>query len=132
MYMWFGPEVSIMANKKTKKGTKQNAASSPAQEASKASAKKVDAKKAAAKKASSAQKATKKDKKNAKPGMFARAKKYIGSIRTEMRRVVWPSKKELVNYSVAVIVSLIVVGVVIAVLDAVIGEGLVLFSGLRS
>lgn len=132
MYMWFGPEVSIMANKKTKKGTKQNAASSPAQEASKASAKKVDAKKAAPKKASSAQKATKKDKKNAKPGMFARAKKYIGSIRTEMRRVVWPSKKELVNYSVAVIVSLIVVGVVIAVLDAVIGEGLVLFSGLRS
>lgn len=137
MYMWFGPEVSIMANKKTKKGTKQNAAPSPAQEASKASAKKVDAKKAApkkdaAKKASSAQKATKKDKKNAKPGMFARAKKYIGSIRTEMRRVVWPSKKELVNYSVAVIVSLIVVGVVIAVLDAVIGEGLVLFSGLRS
>ena len=75
-------------------------------------------------------KKSKKDK-NEKPGMIARAKKYLGSIRSEMKRVVWPSKKELINYSVAVIVSLIVVGVVIAALDAVISEGLVLFSGLR-
>ena len=72
-----------------------------------------------------------KNKKGAKPGLFARAKKYLGSVRTEMRRVTWPSKKELINYSVAVCISLIVVGVVIAALDMVIGEGLALFSGLR-
>ncbi len=48
-----------------------------------------------------------------------------------MKRVVWPSKKELINYSVAVCVSLLVVGVVIALLDMLIGEGLVLFSSLR-
>ena len=48
-----------------------------------------------------------------------------------MKRVVWPTKKELVNYSVVVCVSLVVVGVAIALLDLVIGEGLVLFSGLR-
>ena len=48
-----------------------------------------------------------------------------------MKRVTWPTKKELVNYSVAVCVSLVVVGIAIAVLDLVIGEGLMLFAGLR-
>ena len=43
----------------------------------------------------------------------------------------WPDKKELVNYSVVVCASLIVVGVVIALLDAGFGEALALFSGLR-
>lgn len=66
-----------------------------------------------------------------KPGLIARGKAYMASVRSEMKRVVWPSKSELVNYTVAVCASLIVVGVVIAVLDLVIGEGLVLFAGLR-
>ena len=69
--------------------------------------------------------------KNANPTFFGKVKNYFKAVRTEMRRVVWPTKKELGNYSVAVICSLIVVGVVIAILDMVIGEGLVLFSGLR-
>ncbi|WP_443812873.1 preprotein translocase subunit SecE [Collinsella sp.] len=70
-------------------------------------------------------------KSDAKPGLIARGKAYMTSVRSEMKRVVWPSKSELVNYTVAVCASLIVVGVVIAVLDLVIGEGLVLFAGLR-
>ena len=41
------------------------------------------------------------------------------------------AQKELVNYSVVVCASLIVVGVVIALLDAGFGEALALFSGLR-
>ena len=121
-----------MANKKNKKKSAQNApASSAKAEPKKAAAKETPKKSllASVKKDTPAKK-SKKDK-NEKPGMIARAKKYLGSIRSEMKRVVWPSKKELINYSVAVIVSLIVVGVVIAALDAVISEGLVLFSGLR-
>lgn len=73
-------------------------------------------------------KAKKSDK---KPGIIARAKAYMASVRSEMKRVVWPSKNELVSYTVAVCASLLVVGVVIAVLDLVIGEGLVLFASLR-
>lgn len=72
-----------------------------------------------------------KAKKNEKKGFFGSIKAYLGSVRSEMKRVVWPTKKELVNYTIAVCVSLIVVGVVIAVLDAVIGTGLVAFAGLR-
>ena len=72
-----------------------------------------------------------KSKKNEKPGFFARTKKYFASVKSEMKRVTWPDKKELVNYSVFVCASLIVVGVVIALLDAGFGEALALFSGLR-
>ncbi|MBS6598513.1 MAG: preprotein translocase subunit SecE, partial [Collinsella sp.] len=55
----------------------------------------------------------------------------FASVKSEMKRVTWPDKKELVNYSVVVCASLIVVGVVIALLDAGFGEALALFSGLR-
>lgn len=74
----------------------------------------------------SAQKKTEK-----KTGLFARGKAYLASVRSEMKRVVWPTKNELVNYTVAVCASLIVVGVAIALLDLVIGQGLVLFASLR-
>lgn len=102
-----------MANKKTKRKSQQG---------SNKAAAKPEVKKTAKVKA--------KDK-NKKPGLFARIKKYFSSVRSEMKRVVWPSKKELINYTVTVCVSLIVVGVVIALLDAGIGQALVAFSGLR-
>lgn len=76
----------------------------------------------------SAEKAKKAEK---KPGLIARAKAYMTSVRSEMKRVVWPTKSELINYTVAVCASLVVVGVAIALLDIVIGEGLVLFASLR-
>lgn len=66
-----------------------------------------------------------------KTGLFVRGKAYLASVRSEMKRVVWPTKNELVNYTVAVCASLIVVGVAIALLDLVIGQGLVLFASLR-
>lgn len=112
-----------MANKKTKnksQGSSQAAASKP--ETKKSANKPAPAKKNA--------KAKNKDK-NKKPGFFARIKKYFASVRSEMKRVVWPTKSELLNYTITVCVSLIVVGVVIALLDAGIGQALVLFSGLR-
>ena len=74
----------------------------------------------------SAQKKTEK-----KTGLFVRGKAYLASVRSEMKRVVWPTKNELVNYTVAVCATLIVVGVAIALLDLVIGQGLVLFASLR-
>lgn len=106
-----------MANKKNKKKAQQPAPANNAAANSKVEAKKNE--KAA------------KSKKNEKPGFFARTKKYFASVKSEMKRVTWPDKKELVNYSVVVCASLIVVGVVIALLDAGFGEALALFSGLR-
>lgn len=117
-----------MANKKNKKKVQQNSESA---KTAAASSSKVEASKAVSKKDAAPAKKAKAKKKNEKPGFFARIKNYFRSVKSEMKRVVWPSKKEFINYSVAVCVSLLVVGVVIALLDMLIGEGLVLFSSLR-
>lgn len=128
-----------MANKKNKKKAtqKKNTAQATSSQATAQAAPKA-ASKAAAKNTkpqrkadAKAAKAKAKDKKNAKPGFFGRIKQYFGAVKSEMRRVTWPSKKDLVNYSVVVIASLVVVGIVIALLDVVVGEGLFLVSGLR-
>ena len=91
---------------------------------------KAGAKKPVANKAAASKKASK-SKKGDKPGFFGGILKYFASVRSEMKRVTWPSKKDLANYSIAVCVSLIVVGLVIAGLDALVSGGLVVFSGLR-
>ena len=54
---------------------------------------------------------------NKKPGLGSRISGYFAAVRTEMKRVVWPSKDELRNYSVAVIVSLVVFGVALWLVD---------------
>lgn len=78
-------------------------------------------------------KAEKKPEKKAdkKPGIFRRMLNYLGDVRSEMRRVVWPSKEELKSYSVAIIVMLIVFGVVIWLVDSGIVAALVGYTGLR-
>ena len=71
------------------------------------------------------------EKKDKKPGLFHRIGNYLGDVRSEMRRVVWPSKDELRTYSVAIVAMLIVFGVVIWLVDSGIVAALVGFTGLR-
>ena len=68
---------------------------------------------------------------NKKPGVFKRLRNYLGAVRSEMRRVVWPSKAELKSYSVAIIAMLIVFGVIIWLVDSGIVAALVGYTGLR-
>ena len=85
-------------------------------------------KKAAKEAKAAAKQESKQDK---KPGIFSRFRTYLGDVRSEMRRVVWPSKDELKTYSVAVIAMLIVFGVVIWLVDSGIVATLVGYTGLR-
>lgn len=119
---------SVAVNAKTAEAKKSSR--KPAEDVAKGVSKYRDAKAERDKEKAKAAKAKEK-KKGGKPGPFARVRNYFASVRSEMRRVTWPSKKELINYSVVVCVSLAIVGVVIALLDFVISEGLFLFSGLR-
>ena len=66
--------------------------------------------------------------KNAKPSFgtrFANFFKGIGksfkNMYHELKKVTWPTKKELLNYSVVVFVFMVVMGVIIGVID--IGAG---------
>ncbi len=65
----------------------------------------------------------KKDK-NKKPGLFARAGKWLRDMRSELKKVQWPTRKQTVNNTLIVIVCVIVVGVFIALFDFVAGEAI--------
>ena len=71
---------------------------------------------------SAAQKAAQKNKKKKESGRF------LQGVKTEMKKVIWPTRKELINYTVMVIVATLVVMAILAVSDAVCAE---LFQLLR-
>ena len=77
------------------------------------------------------EKKVEKKKADKKLGIFRRLLNYLGDVKSEMRRVVWPSKEELKSYSVAIIAMLIVFGIVIWLVDSGIVAALVGFTGLR-
>ena len=71
---------------------------------------------------SAAQKAAQKNKNKKESGRF------LQGVKKEMKKVIWPTRKELINYTVMVIVATLVVMAIIAVSDAVFAE---LFQLLR-
>ena len=78
--------------------------------------------------------AKKKDAKKAdskKPGLVERACTYFKGVKSEIKRVTWPTKNELVKYTGAVLGMLVFFGVLIAVVDAVIVPVLYAYQGLR-
>ena len=71
----------------------------------------------------------KKSDKNAKPGFFARAGKWFRDMRSELKKVQWPTRKQTINNTLIVIVCVIVVGIFIALFDFVAGEAIRLLIG---
>lgn len=122
-----------MANKdRNKRSVRKARAEERARlEAAQAASAPAGSKEAPAKAKAVAKTEKKVEKRDKKPGFFGRIKNYLGAVRSEMRRVVWPSKEELRSYSVAIIGMLIVFGVVIWLVDSGIVAALVGFTGLR-
>ena len=67
-------------------------------------------------------------KKTEKPGFFTRAKNWIVALpgrianafknmAAELKKVAWPSRKDLVNYSIVVIAFVIALAVIVGLLD---------------
>lgn len=54
-------------------------------------------------------------------GFFARLVKGIGckfrEMFYELKKVTWPTKKDMINYSVVVLVFIVIMGVIIGVID---------------
>ena len=67
-------------------------------------------------------KAAKADKKDAKPGFFQRIARWFREMKSELKKVVWPTPKQTVNNTVIVIICVIVVGICIWVFDWLAGE----------
>ncbi len=66
-------------------------------------------------------KSEKVQKKDKKPGVFARIGKWFHELKVEAKKVVWPNRKTVVKNTVVVIVALIVLCAVVTVLDVVFG-----------
>jgi preprotein translocase subunit SecE len=65
-----------------------------------------------------------------KLGIFARISLFIREVIAELRKVIWPTRKELVTYTGVVIVFVLIMAGIVAVLDFVFGRGvLALFGG---
>lgn len=54
-----------------------------------------------------------------KPNIFKRIARYFRDLRSEFKKIVWPSKKQVLNNTLVVIAVVVIVGAFIAGLDSV-------------
>lgn len=124
-----------MANKERKKRSARQARQAERESQQQATlgqqAQAEDPKKSQKAKAASTKSAKATKAKAAKTGFFARIGTYFSTVNSEMKRVVWPNKKEMLNYSVGVIFMLIFFGLVIWLVDTGVVAGLLGLIGLK-
>lgn len=53
-----------------------------------------------------------------KEGFLTRIKKSLKATKSELKKVVWPTKKQLVNNTLIVIAAIIIIGLIIFCLDS--------------
>jgi len=63
-------------------------------------------------------------KKESRPNLFLRFGRFCKDVVAELKRVTWPSKKDLLTYTGAVIVFIVLASALIGALDMVFGEGM--------
>ena len=56
---------------------------------------------------------------NSKAAASGGAGKYVREVRAELKKVVWPTRKEMVNYTIAVFVAVLFISALIGIVDSV-------------
>ena len=69
--------------------------------------------------------------KSASKPISERISRFLKEVRAEMRKVVWPNRKELTTYTIVVIVTVVIVAVFISLVDLGFGQILFLLRRLR-
>jgi preprotein translocase subunit SecE len=64
-----------------------------------------------------------------RPGLGARLALFYRQVISELRKVVWPTRKELLTYTWVVIVFVTVVATIVAVLDLIFAKGVLKVFG---
>jgi preprotein translocase subunit SecE len=83
-------------------------------------------------KAEKAEKAKKTEKKASKPSIFDRVLKWCKEMKSELKKVQWPTRKQTINNTLIVIACVVIVGVFIWVFDFVAGNAIELLISLLS
>lgn len=65
-----------------------------------------------------------------KPALWNKITKFLREVRSEMRKVSWPNRKELITYTIVVLVTVLFVAVFTGVVDVIITAVLNLLSQL--
>lgn len=64
-----------------------------------------------------------------KPGFFSRIGRNLRDLRSEMKKVIWPTKKQLVNNTLVVFIFVAICAIFIGLLDFIFSGALQLFFG---
>jgi len=65
-----------------------------------------------------------------RPGLFARLGTFYRQVIAELRKVIWPTRRELITYTWVVIVFVTVMSLFVAALDLLFGRAvLTIFGG---
>jgi len=67
--------------------------------------------------------------KDAKPGLGARISLFYRQVIAELRKVIWPTRKELVTYTYVVIVFVTAMALFVAALDLIFARGVLAVFG---
>lgn len=66
---------------------------------------------------------------DAKLSVFGRLALFLRQVVAELRKVIWPTRKELVTYTIVVIVFVAVMAAIVAAYDFVFTRGVLLIFG---
>ncbi len=69
--------------------------------------------------------ASKRDPKATASTERATPRQYLSEVKSELRRVSWPTRNEVINYTIVVLVTLALVTGLIALLDFLFSEGVI-------
>jgi preprotein translocase subunit SecE len=58
------------------------------------------------------------EKKEGKMKFGKKAVRLFKEIRSELKKVIWPSRQQLVNYTISVLIACVLIGIVIWIADA--------------
>ena len=83
----------------------------------------------AAKRAAKAEKRALAEQENKKAGLLARIALFFRQVVAELKKVIWPNKRELVNYTWVVLIFVVLMGAFIWVLDFAFGKGVLQIFG---
>lgn len=69
-------------------------------------------------------------KKEKKPNLFTRIGRYFKDVVGELKKLTWPTGKDLAKYTATVLAFIVLFAVVIGVLDFLFGQGFTLLGSL--
>ena len=62
-----------------------------------------------------------------KDGFLKKASRFFKDLKSEMKKVVWPTKKQVLNNTIIVAVVVVIAAVILSLLDLIFGFGLGMF-----